>query len=715
MTDTAIQVVGGPAFAGAGDDVSANDKVLPNGFPFEATPWDGRNRVAPEPVNAIADDRAGDGGGTRRRRHLARRRAPERRSSPAAQAARRRRRREPSRRGCSAVGDTAALVSAARDERLRANPRDAQGYALLGLAYQQRARETGDPTYYTKSERGAATARCALAPRDLIATSGLGSLALSRHRFREALGSRPRARCDLADDGAQLRRDRRRARRARPLPTRRSGPSTRWRSCEPSVSSYARISYARELLGDRAGAIAAMPLALDAAGGQRETDGLDARPARQARLVGRPDRARRAARTAPRCAAFPGYAYALDALALGRGGAGHAPRARSRSSSEAVDAHPAAAVRRDARRPLRSARAARGQARRQYALIGVIQRLLVANGVKHRPRDGALRRRPRHPAAARRSRSRAGAQRERPSIDGDDVLAWALARNGHCGEALRYSQARAPARHARRAQALPPRDDRALPRQPGRGAALVRAGRCALNPHFSVLWAPVARKAAAMKRLVLLLAVAAALARAGGRGRAPARQLHDQPLQPRRGLGPPRSTSSTCSTWPRSRPSRPAASTPQRLRAADRRGTRTSTVDGRPVALVPLGHALAHPPGAGGLRTTRLEVVLARAASSTARRRRLPRHELRRPDRLEGDRGRRATRRAAATSSAPTRRTCSRARSTSTSRHGDARARRRRRRRRRRSRAARRSQAPDRVADAGFASLVGRSHLSAAA
>jgi nickel/cobalt transporter (NicO) family protein len=35
------------------------------------------------------------------------------------------------------------------------------------------------------------------------------------------------------------------------------------------------------------------------------------------------------------------------------------------------------------------------------------------------------------------------------------------------------------------------------------------------------------------------------------------------------------------------------------------------TVAGHPVRLVPLGQALAHPPGAGGLRTTRLEVVLA--------------------------------------------------------------------------------------------------------
>ena len=35
------------------------------------------------------------------------------------------------------------------------------------------------------------------------------------------------------------------------------------------------------------------------------------------------------------------------------------------------------------------------------------------------------------------------------------------------------------------------------------------------------------------------------------------------------------------------------------------------TVAGRPARLVPLGQALAHPPGASGLRTTRIEVVLA--------------------------------------------------------------------------------------------------------
>ncbi len=92
-------------------------------------------------------------------------------------------------------------------------------------------------------------------------------------------------------------------------------------------------------------------------------------------------------------------------------------------------------------------------------------------------------------------------------------------------------------------------------------------------------------------------------------------------------------------------------------------GTRL-VVDGQAARLVPLAHVLAFPKGAGGLRTTRLEVDPGRTAPHARRPDRLPRHQLRRPDRLEGDRRRRAHRRAEATSSARTPRTCCRARST---------------------------------------------------
>ena len=46
VTDIAVQVIGGPNYiaAGAGDNVSVNDKSLPDTFPFLASPWDGRGR-----------------------------------------------------------------------------------------------------------------------------------------------------------------------------------------------------------------------------------------------------------------------------------------------------------------------------------------------------------------------------------------------------------------------------------------------------------------------------------------------------------------------------------------------------------------------------------------------------------------------------------------------------------------------------------------------
>ena len=131
-------------------------------------------------------------------------------------------------------------------------------------------------------------------------------------------------------------------------------------------------------------------------------------------------------------------------------------------------------------------------ARRQYALVAVIQRLLRANGVKTDLEtalfdvDHGIR--PRHALALARA-----ARADRPSIDGDDVLAWALARNGRCGEALRFSK---------RALRLGTRDalkdfhrgmiERCL----GNRAASRRWLHSALdlNPHFSVLWAPVARR-----------------------------------------------------------------------------------------------------------------------------------------------------------------------------------------------------------------------------
>src|SRR5580765_4133996 len=61
-------------------------------------------------------------------------------------------------------GDTASFVRRLVDE-LRTHPGDGKSFTLLGLAYQQRARETGNPDYYTKSEQALDRAR-KLQPQD---------------------------------------------------------------------------------------------------------------------------------------------------------------------------------------------------------------------------------------------------------------------------------------------------------------------------------------------------------------------------------------------------------------------------------------------------------------------------------------------------------------------------------------------------------------------
>ena len=113
-----------------------------------------------------------------------------------------------------------------------------------------------------------------------------------------------------------------------------------------------------------------------------------------------------------------------------------------------------------------------------------------------------------------------------------------------------------------------------------------------------------------MKRLVAAARRCARAARAGRRIGAPARQLHDQPLRARRGL---RATASTSGT------SLDMAEIPT-YQAGDRRLARTRASRSHrrrePVA-ARSAHALAHPRGAGGLHTTRLELDPRAARSFT--------------------------------------------------------------------------------------------------
>ena len=386
-----------------------------------------------------------------------------------------------------ALGDTSALVANMQQE-LRSHPRDAHAWALLGLAYQQRGREVADPSYYTKSE-GALRRALRLTPNDLVATSGLASLALSRHRFREALGLARQAHALspttaqtyglLGDAELELGRYRQ-----------AFADFDRLARLKPSLAAYSRVSYARELLGHPAAAIEAMWQALDAATGEAEpTAWTRVQLGKLYWSTGRLGAA--AAQYRAALAVFPGYVHALDALAQVEGARGLLGRAialERRAVAETPLPQFAGYL-----GDLYAAAGRRTLARRQYALIDVIGRLFVANGVKTDLETALFR--ADHGIRLRETLDLARlARNERPSIDGDDVLAWTLARNGRCGEALRYSKL-ALRLGTKDALKLFHRGmiDRCLGRTADGNRFLRQA--LALNPHFSLLWAPVARRA----------------------------------------------------------------------------------------------------------------------------------------------------------------------------------------------------------------------------
>src|SRR5215211_8635675 len=169
-------------------------------------------------------------------------------------------------------------------------------------------------------------------------------------------------------------------------------------------------------------------------------------------------------------------------------------------------------------------------------------------------------------------------------------------------------EALAPARDEGRAQAVPSGDDRALPRAHGRGQPLPAPRACAQPALLPPLGAHGA-KGAAMRKLVVVLAALAALAAPASAAAHP--------------LG-----NFTVNRFSRVEVSGPRLYVRYVLDLAEiptfqtgRIDKRTFarriarhvhlSIDGRSAALTPLRTKLAHPSGAGGLRTTRLELVLA--------------------------------------------------------------------------------------------------------
>jgi tetratricopeptide (TPR) repeat protein len=154
---------------------------------------------------------------------------------------------------------------ASLQQRLREIPDDWRGFAQLGLAYVAQARVTADPSWYPKAE-GVLRRSLRLQPDENVdGALGIGALDLARHDFAAALREGRRA-SDLnpysadaygviGDALLEL------GRYDRAFEALQTMVDTR-----PDLASYARVAYARELVGDVPGAERAMRLAFDAAG-----------------------------------------------------------------------------------------------------------------------------------------------------------------------------------------------------------------------------------------------------------------------------------------------------------------------------------------------------------------------------------------------------------------------------------------------------------------
>jgi len=319
--------------------------------------------------------------------------------------------------------------------RVAAAPQDLAGLNALGFGYLQKARESGDPAFYSKAD-GIFQQALAVDSRQPDSLLGASSVSLAMHNFpqalqwaQRALGSAPNdpdsygalgdalvelGRYDEALDAFQ-----------------------RMLDVRPDLNAYVRVAYLRELHGDTGGAIEAMRLAIEASRPTGETAAWVRSQLGHLYLNSNAlDEA--ASQYEASLDAFPGYVHALAGLArvaAARGG-----------YDEAMDLY----VEVTARQPILEYVAALGdvyraaargeEAQRQYDLVAAIDSLYRANGIDTGLEialflaDHDLR----LDEAVAEARS---VYEARPgSVRAADVLSWALYKAGAYDEALVYTK-----------------------------------------------------------------------------------------------------------------------------------------------------------------------------------------------------------------------------------------------------------------------------------
>jgi tetratricopeptide (TPR) repeat protein len=303
--------------------------------------------------------------------------------------------------------------------------------AAQGAALMQQARETADPTLYSRAS-AAFDAALKRDPHSVEGLMGKGALALAMHQFRAglALGEQARAldphralvygvigdaqielgQYDAALDSLQTMIDLR-----------------------PDLSSYSRAAYARELNGDSPGAILLMQEALTS--GAPNNEALQWVRVQLGNLYfNRGDLATAEQHYQHALAQLPGYGYALAGLGRVRAAQGRYDEARG-LYQQAIARVPLpefviglGEMEQAAGRP--------AEAARQYDLVRVMQRLFQANGVNTDMEMALFEADHGDPAVALKQAR--DAYRDRPNVKAADTLAWALSQAGAQAEARRY-------------------------------------------------------------------------------------------------------------------------------------------------------------------------------------------------------------------------------------------------------------------------------------
>jgi len=316
-------------------------------------------------------------------------------------------------------------------KKLRANPNDAGAALALADAFLQKARETADPSLYTKAGQ-LLDELSASNGGDVRVIVSQATLALARHQFVDglALGKRALAAAPGNEAAFGVVVD---ASNELGLYPAALDATQDMVDSRPNLSSLSRVSYTRELRGDYPGAILAMTQAI-AAAGTTTGENIAYVQVQLGNLLLTTGQVRQASTTfATALEAFPNFPAAM----VGQANvlvAQERFRAAADLLQKVIDIQPldTYAI------ALGDARAAAGQAaaaKEAYALVKAIAKLYEANGVNvelelalydadHTPGKRAV-------ANARK------ALKLRPSILGHDVLSWNLFRDGQLAEAAR--------------------------------------------------------------------------------------------------------------------------------------------------------------------------------------------------------------------------------------------------------------------------------------